>query len=264
MSTHAPAEASRLFIASFARGLQLLEAFREDRPAMKLAELASEAGLSKSAAQRFAYTLVALGYLRKNDTTKEYVLAPRALEIGRRYLQTDPLVAAANPYLHSLNRACLETCTLARLDGVDVVYVARFPAHKEMFVNMPVGMRLPAYCTASGRAILASLPVAAASEMIAASPRTAWTAETITEPDRLEALLAEARSRGFAWANGEYYQGDINVGAAILAPNGTPVGAVNVSAPSSRWTLAKAVEELGPQVVETARAIAGSGGMRGA
>ncbi|SAL10497.1 IclR family transcriptional regulator [Caballeronia sordidicola] len=258
MSEQDNPEDSRLFITSLARGLHLLAAFREDHSSMKLADLALAANMSKSAAQRFTHTLVTLGYLRKNDVSKEYSLAPRSLEVGLRYLQTSQLISNANPYLHSLNRACQETCSLAELDGLDMVYVSRFPAQKEMFVNMPIGMRLPVYCTASGRALLSRLEPERASEMLAACTRVAYTTETITDLAKLEALLAEARTNGFAWANGEYYNGDINVSAAILAPNGKPVGSVNVSAPSSRWTLAKVIDEIGPQVLETARAIGGS------
>jgi IclR family transcriptional regulator, pca regulon regulatory protein len=255
-------EESPLYITSLARGLQLLASFREDRSSMKLADLAQAANMTKSAAQRYAHTLVALGYLRKNDVSKEYSLAPRSLEVGLRYLQTSQLISNTNPYLHSLNRACLETCSLAELDGLDMVYVSRFPAHKEMFVNMPIGMRLPVYCTASGRALLSRLAPDRASEMLAACTRVAYTAETITDLGRLEELLVQARTNGFAWANGEYYNGDINISAPILASNGKPIGSVNVSAPSSRWTLAKAIDEIGPQVLETARAIGGSSSVR--
>ncbi|SAL02342.1 IclR family transcriptional regulator [Caballeronia fortuita] len=249
---------SRLYINSLARGLQLLTAFSEDRPSMKLGDLAEAAGMTKSAAQRFAYTLVALGYLHKNETTKVYSLAPRSLDVGLRYLQTSTLVKSANPYVHALNRACKETCIVAELDGCDVVYIARFPTHREMFVNMPIGMRLPVYCTATGRALLSRLPDVTAASLLEACERVPYTSETVTDLGRLNALLVEARERGFAWANGEYYNGDINIAAAILAPNGKPVGAVNVSAPSTRWTLASAMAELGPQVVETARAIGGT------
>ncbi|SMG61024.1 IclR family transcriptional regulator [Paraburkholderia susongensis] len=258
MNDMAHNEESRLYINSLARGLQLLTAFTADRPAMKLGDLAVAAGMTKSAAQRFAFTLVALGYLHKNEATKVYSLAPSSLEIGLRYLQTNQLIKTANPYVHALNRACQETCIVAELDGHDVVYIARFPTHREMFVNMPIGMRLPVYCTATGRSILACLPDEAAFALLAACDRVAYTSETITDLGRLKSLLVEARERGFAWANGEYYNGDINISAAILAPNGKPIGAVNISAPSTRWTLATAIAELGPQVVETARAIASS------
>jgi IclR family transcriptional regulator, pca regulon regulatory protein len=258
MNDTTESEESRLYINSLARGLQLLTAFTESRPAMKLGDLAVAAGMTKSAAQRFAYTLVALGYLRKNETTKVYSLAPGSLEVGLRYLQTNQLVKSANPYVHALNRACQETCMIAELDGHDVVYIARFPAHREMFVNMPIGTRLPVYCTATGRSILSRLSDDTASALLAACERVNYTSETITDLGRLKDLLVEARERGFAWANGEYYNGDINIAAAILAPNGKPIGAVNVSAPSTRWTLASAIADIGPRVIETARAIGSS------
>lgn len=257
-----PPDESRLFVTSLARGLQVLTAFWEGGASMKLAELAQASGISKSAAQRFTHTLVTLGYLRKNPVTKEFSLAPRSLEVGLRYLQTSPLVTGSNPYLHSLNRACQETCCLAEPDDLDMVYVSRFPAHKEMFVNMPLGMRIPMYCTASGRAILSRLDPDAAMGILSRNNRVSYTASTTTDLDRLADLLAEARANGFAWADSEYYSGDINISAPILDPTGVPVAAVNISAASSRFTLERAKAELGPQAIETARAISGSSAVR--
>lgn len=249
---------SRLFITSLERGLQVLTAFSEGRASMKLAELAQTTGLSKSSVQRFAFTLESLGYLRKDETTKEFSLAPRSLETGLRYLQTSALVKSANPYLHSLNRACKETCSLAEPDGLDMVYVSRFPAHKEMFVNMPVGMRIPMFCTASGRAILSRLDMDVALDVLGRSTRVPYTANTITDLARLKDLLSEARVNGFAWADSEYYSGDVNISAPILDASGTPIAAVNISAAASRFKLAEAKLELGPQALETVRAISGS------
>jgi IclR family pca regulon transcriptional regulator len=69
--------------------------------------------------------------------------------------------------------------------------------------------------------------------MLAACRRVAYTAETITGLKKPEDLLAEARTNGFAWANGDYYNGDIDISALILAPNGKPIGTISVWAPSS-------------------------------
>lgn len=240
----------------------MLAAFWEGAASMKLAELAQTSGLSKSAAQRFTHTLVALGYLRKDPVSKEFSLAPRSLEIGLRYLQSSSLVTGSNPYLHSLNRTCQETCSLAEPDGIDMVYVSRFPAHKEMYINMPLGMRIPMFCSASGRAVLAQLGREAALDILRSQPLVAFTANTITSLSRLDALLDEVSNTGFAWADSEYYNGDINISACILDPTGKPVAAVNISAAASRYTLARAKAELGPQVVETARAISSSAAVR--
>ena len=74
-------------------------------------------------------------------------------------------------------------------------------------------------------------------------------------------MLAElefARRHGYARSNGEFYPGDITVSAAVLDAGGTPLGAVNVSVPSSRWSFEQAQAVFGPQVVETAHAISAS------
>jgi len=169
MTTVAP-EDSPLFVAALARGLTLLAAFSEGRPAMTLPELAEATGLTKSAAQRFAHTLWTLGYLRKNPDSKKFSLSPQSLQLGMQYAQTSPLVLGGNPFLHSLNRTSQETCSLAEPDGLDMVYVARFATHKQMFVHMPVGMRIPMYCAAAGRAVLARLEPDRARRLLQQSP----------------------------------------------------------------------------------------------
>lgn len=187
----ASAEDSPLYVAALARGISVLGAFTEGRPALTLPELAEATGLTKSAVQRFAHTLWVLGYLRKHPQTKKFSLAPLSLELGMRYAQTSALVLGGNPFLHSLNRSSQETCSLAEPDGLDMVYVARFATHKQMFVHMPVGKRLPIYCTAAGRAVLSRLDPARARELLAACRRRAFTNTTITD---LDALMAESRS----------------------------------------------------------------------
>ena len=139
-----------------------------------------------------------------------------------KYVQTSPLVLGGNPFLHSLNRNCQETCSLAEPDGLDMVYVARFATHKEMFVNMPVGMRLPLYCTAAGRAVLSRLDPDVAHGLLERSDRRSHTAATITGMDALLAELEFARRHGYARSNGEFYPGDITVSAAVLDAGGIP------------------------------------------
>ncbi|WP_459615198.1 IclR family transcriptional regulator [Bordetella sp. 2513F-2] len=258
MPSVASHEDSPLFVAALARGISLLTAFKEGRPAMTLPELAEATGLTKSAVQRFAHTLWTLGYLRKDPVNKKFSLAPLSLELGMRYAQTSPVVLGGNPFLHSLNRTSQETCSLAEPDGTDMVYVARFATHKQMFVHMPVGMRLPLYCTAAGRAVLSRLPEEVARGLLERCERRAYTATTITGMAQLMEELAFARHHGYARSDGEFYPGDITVSAPILDSGGTPVGAVNVSVPSSRWSFDEAQAVFGPQVLETAHAISAS------
>ncbi|WP_454691716.1 IclR family transcriptional regulator [Achromobacter aloeverae] len=251
-------EDSPLFVSALARGISLLRAFSESSPAMTLPELAQATGLTKSAVQRFAHTLWTLGYLRKDPASKKFSLAPLSLELGMRYTQTSALVLGGNPFLHSLNRTSQETCSLAEPDGTDMVYVARFATHKQMFVHMPVGMRLPMFCTAAGRAVLSRLEPARARGLLERSRRVAYTPSTITGIDRLMEELEFTRHHGYARSDGEFYPGDITISAPVMDAGDTPVGAVNVSVPSSRWSFAEAQAVFGPQVLETAHAIQAS------
>ena len=94
MTQPRPAEDSPLFIAALARGVSVLRAFSEGRPAMTLPELAEATGLSKSSVQRFAHTLWTLGYLRKDPASKKFSLGPWSLELGMKYVQTSPLAVS--------------------------------------------------------------------------------------------------------------------------------------------------------------------------
>ncbi|MEO6958896.1 MAG: IclR family transcriptional regulator [Burkholderiaceae bacterium] len=246
---------SPLFNMSLHKGIDVLMSFGPDRRDMNLSEIADAAGLSKSAAQRFAYTLETLGFLRKDSRTKRFSLTPKTVELGYRYLLVNPLIERANPYLLDLNKRCGETVNMAEPDGTDMVYVARFATSLHASVHMPVGRRLPMFCTSSGRALLSAMPPDQAYEILKSSPRPKFTPATITDIDVLMGLLEEAREVGYSYSRGEYYRGDLNISLVILDAHGCPTAAVNISAPSVRWTPARLKRELVPELIETGRLI---------
>lgn len=255
LATMTEAEDSPLYVTALAKGLSVLTAFGPSRPAMNLLELADATGLNKSTIQRSVFTLEALGYLARDGGSKRYRLTVKSLEMGTGYLQTAELVERANPFIQQLNRQTGESCNLLEPWETDMVYVARFTSHKEMPIHVPIGQRLPMYCTAAGRAYLSALPKEAASVYIERSKRTAFTAHTVTDPDALMALLQRAHTDGFSLITEEIYVGDIAVGACIVNADGQPLAAINISVPFSRWRPEQVLSDLAPQLVNTARAI---------
>lgn len=250
-----PNQNSTLFIQSLSTGLDVLLSFDSEHPTMNLPEIAEAAGISKSAAQRFAYTLEALRFLRKDPVTRRYSLAPKALDVAYRFQLANPLIERANPYLLELNRRCDETVNLSEADGLDMVFIARFPSSTHSVVHMPVGRRLPIFCTAAGRAYLSMLEEAEARAILEASERVKFTPSTQTDIAKLMRMLEEARENGFAYAYEEFYRTDLNLGVPLLNASGRPVAAVNVSVSSTRWTPARLRKELAPLMIETARMI---------
>lgn len=244
-----------LFNDSAQKALAVLEAFGRGRRVLKLAEAAELAGITKASAQRCIHTLEVLGYLRRDRRSTGWVLTPRALGIAHAYLSGYHLIEQATQHLVDLNRATGESVSLSEPDGTDMVFVARFPSHKRFLIHMPIGRRLPMYCTASGRAFLSALPAAQAQRLLRQCSLQPLTPMTITDPRRILELIEAAHRDGFACSDQECYRGDLTVAAPVLGEGGHPVGAVNISAPTSRWTLEEMRGKIAPLVMETARAV---------
>ncbi len=247
-----------LFVQSVEKAFRVLSAFGNGARSMGLSEIAAESGLDRSAAQRFTHTLERLGYLRKDPRTRHYELTVRTLDIGHRYITSSALVERAAPYLLDLSRATEEAVSLTVLDGTDIVYVSRLLSRHMLNTNVQVGSRLPAYCTAPGRAILARMPRAEARRLLEKSDRRAYTPHTTTLLAELLAKLDTATHRGFALAVEEIYPGDVSIAAAVLGPQGEPAAAVNVAVSLSRCQPATAVERYASLVVTAATAMSQS------
>lgn len=252
-----------LMVNSVEKALRVLNAFDGTRRRLNLSQIAGAAGLDLSAAQRFAYTLLRLGYLRKDEATRHYALGPKTLEFGRRYLQSSELVERVMPYLLHLHQSCGETANLTLLDGDDIVFVARFLSRNVFNVDVVVGTRLPAFCTAPGLAMLARLDPAEAEAILHRSDRRAFTPHTVTDIQQIVARLAGIRRDGFALAHQEVFHGDISVAAAIVDAAGRPEGAINLASSTMRWTPAEARKTYAPRVVAAAAAASSKRGVAG-
>lgn len=244
-----------LFNDSAQKALAVLEAFGRGRRVLKLAEAAEVAGITKASAQRCIYTLEVVGYLRRDQRSTGWVLTPRALALAHAYLSGYHLIEQATQHLVDLNRATGESVSLSEPDGTEMVFVARFPSQKRFLIHMPIGRRLPMYCTASGRAYLSALSAAEAQQVLRQSTLQPLTPMTITDPQRIVELIETAHAEGFSCSNQECYRGDVTVASPVIGEGGHPVGAINISAPTSRWTLEEMRAKLAPLVMETARAI---------
>ena len=243
-----------LFNRSVEKAFAILGAFSAEQRTLNLGEIAAAAGMTKSSAQRCTHTLERLGYLKREPRGARWVLSPRVLGIAHAYFASHPLIENATTHLIDLNQACGESVNLSEPDGTDMVFIARFPSHKRFFIHMPIGRRLPMYCTAAGRAYLSALPRAEAQRILRASPLRSLTPQTITDPKQILRLIDAARESGYAWCSQECYRGDLTIGAAVLGDDGRPVAAINISGPTSRWTLAELRAKLSPLLLETARA----------
>ncbi|MFM9424839.1 IclR family pca regulon transcriptional regulator [Variovorax sp. GrIS 2.14] len=253
----APApDSDPLFNQSLEKGLAVLRAFDDAHRTMTLAEIAERTDMSKGSAQRTVHTLQVLGYIGKHPQTRRFQLLPRTIELGFNYLAGNALIKIAHPYLSQLANASGETASVTEPVGAEMVYVAQLMTSKFIPVLTPVGMRIPMYCTSSGRAWLSSLPDDQVLVLLQMAPRPARTPSTLTDIKPIMARIAECRRVGYATNAEELFLGDMGIGAPILNRQGDALGAVHLSPPTSRWTMEDARKKLAPMVIECARAIA--------
>jgi IclR family transcriptional regulator, pca regulon regulatory protein len=240
------------FVQSLDRGLAVIRAFGPERERLSLSEVAKATGLTRAAARRFLLTLVKLGYVRNDG--REFSLRPRVLELGYAYLSGLALPEVAAPHLEELVARLHESSSISVLDGHQIVYVARVPTKRIMTVAISVGTRFPAYATSMGRVLLAALTDDELDRYLAEAAFERLTARTVTNPDRLRAIVREAARQGYAIVDQELEEGLRAVAVPIRgAADGT--AAINVSAHASRVSMVALRGRILPALLETARQI---------
>ncbi len=247
---------------SLERGLAILGCFTPERPVLGIAEIADELGISRSTTHRYVITLFALGYLEQ-DSSRRYRLGLGVTDLGMSVLNATGLREHAHPYLQELRRDTSYTVSIAALNGADIVYVDRAPSFRNYVdLGLDTGSRLPAYATAMGKVLLASLPEREQSELLASIKLTQRGPNTITSKNALRVELEQIREEGFAVNDQELAEGVHAIAVPVRAISGKVVAALGLSADTSTISLEELVDALGPHLVSTADRISARLGYR--
>lgn len=243
----------RDFVQSIERGFAVLMAFDADLPHPSLAEVAERTGLSRPAVRRILLTLQRLGYVA--GAGGRWSLTPRVLTIGQHYAATHGIVEIAQPHLLRVVEQTGESASLAQLDGIDVIYVARVHARRVLSLNVDIGTRLPAHATSMGRVLAAFAESAVVDRIIAEGGLPALTSSTITDPIVFRDALHEVRRAGYAVVDGELEDGFLSAAVPVRDAQGTVVAALAYSTSRGRRTPEEVEEEAVPVLLEVAEAI---------
>lgn len=247
------AAAPQTRLSSVAMAIRLLKAFSEDQAEIGVSALAQQLGLAKSTVHRLAVTLVAEGMLEKNPETDKYRLGVALFRLGTLVRRRMDLSTEARPYLFALREKTHETVLLGILSDADVMYVYNLESPQAIRMGLDIGVRRPAFCTAVGRAILAFQPDDAISRLLA-RPLRPRTTETVTDPEKVRALLQEVRRVGYAIENEESEAGMRAIAAPVRDAAGRIAGAVGVAGPKQRLSM-KVLAGIADPLLEASAAI---------
>lgn len=222
---HDPGEAGRTVLGRIA---MIMDAFDDGDQVLTLMDLSQRVHLPKSTVHRLAEQLRVLGWLERDYNG--YRVGMRLFELGCLALQPNQLRDIAFPHLSALAAKTGCAVQLGILDHGQVVYLERVLVGG---YGLPtrLGGRMPAYCTALGKAMLAYDGQAA--DEVMASKLERRTANTITDPELLRSNLAQVRQSGVAFDVKEACEG-LGCVAAPIRNSGRAIGAVSVTGPVTR------------------------------
>lgn len=221
---------------------------------MTLSELTSETDIPKSSLFRILATLEQSGCVQLMGSSKRYQLGLKMWELGSAYIEQSDLDSAATPHMEELAQDCGESVFLGMLDGADVVYVRRIESPRSVTVVRKLGHRAPIYCTATGEAMLAFLPVTQADEIVNNLQFEAHTPQTNTSRSELRRRLEVIREDGVAVVDGEFNPKLLCVSAPVFGSRGAVQAAITVAMLSSQATNEQ-VTEAKDRVLEAAQSV---------
>jgi DNA-binding IclR family transcriptional regulator len=241
----------RKFVTALARGLDVLSAFTPSDGLLGNQEIAARTGLPKPTVSRLTYTLTKLGYLAHVERFGKYQLAPGAISLGYTALANMGIRNVARPLMQKLADDMAGSVALGAYDRHSVLYIEYCTSNSPVALRLEVGSRIPMATTSAGRALLAVLPASvrdAILDDIARTQRSEWP----QLKDAIERAALDLAERGFAISAGDWYP-DVNAAAVpLVLPDGSGAFALNCGAPAFRLSRERLINEVGPQLVETA------------
>jgi DNA-binding IclR family transcriptional regulator len=231
------------------RALDILLCFTREEPTRSLTQIAEAIHMSKTTVHRLLATLENKRFITRDKTSGLYRLGFRFIEMASLVLQDVELHRWAHPYLQRLSSEYGETVDLSILDGSHVIYLEVIESPQRVKLAAAVGQRLPAFYTASGKALLAHLPEEQTRKIIADNLAEASNHRHTSIDDIISDLRITAE-RGYSISEQEYEEAINAVAAPIFDSERHPIASIAIVGPSFRLskdrlpTLGNALREM--------------------
>ena len=233
-------------IPSVKRAFGVLELFRDGIRSFSVPEITASLGLPRTTAHELVQTLLACGYLDRDDTrTHRFKLGLRVFELGSIYAAQLDITEECRKVAKKVSKTCGETVQVAIRDVTDAVFIIRVDSSHILRLVSAVGSRLPAHCTAVGKMLLSDLTDEELTVFYKGNERLpGMTAKSITSRRGLLSELAEIRTRGYAYDDCESNEDARCVAAPVYDRNGIICAAMSITVPVTRMNTGRKNELL--------------------
>lgn len=237
-----------------AKTLVLLDLLAAHPAGLSSAEAARKSGLTGNLVFRILKTFVETGYAVQREDDKAYTLSRRLLGLSQPRVGDRSLVRCAYEALRNLRDATGETVQLLIETDGETLVLEQIQGTQALQVCGRVGMRIPLYSCAPGKAILAWWSESQRADWFRGRKLRRFTATTLSNRQELERELAEARQKGFTVDRAEGIAGIHCVASPVLDEHGAPLAAVTAMGPAGRIP-EKVIDRLGKHCIHAASEI---------
>lgn len=248
-------------LKSVDNALMILDVLADARNEMSLSDIARALSISKSATFRLMDTLIYRGFIQQDPSSKKYRLGPHLIFLGTATIGHNEPLKVIHRHLEKLAKEINENAHYVVFDGREIIFLDKVESSRPAKMGSWIGAKMPAYCTGTGKALLASLPDDRLGEYLDSATFRRYTEFTITDRTALLSELKNIRKCGYSVDNQEIEDGLICIAVPIIGLNGETIGAISISGPKARIEPNK--NEILKAVKETAVEISRNLGRRG-
>ncbi len=216
-------------IQSVNRAIDILSIFSPAQPRMGVTEISEKLKLSKPTVHGIIKTLADRGFIYRDPETRKYSLGLKVYELGTLLFSTLKINQVGAVPAHRLAESVNHMTRLAIWDDSSILITLNIQPGSQNPNLQQVCHRVPAYCSASGKSILASMPQASLDDYLKNIEFEKFTSQTINTVDSLLQDLEKIRTLGYAYDNGEYMSDLSCISNAVFDRTGNPVASISVS-----------------------------------
>ena len=219
------------------RVLDILDTVAASTKPLSATDINEVLNLPKATAHRLCAKLEARGYLLKRVDGKSYQPGNHLFDLAVGVLANSRFGATRHAILTELSEKVGETCNIAYPDGLYMAYSDRVETKAPLRLQFPIGMRVPLYCTASGKLYLSTLPKSRRKSVINKLKLERRAKNTITNPEMLLAEIDNVERQQCSIDNQEFYDDVIAIAVPIKDKQGRFYSSLAIQAPASRISI---------------------------
>jgi len=214
------------FSEALSRGLTIIGAFEANRLQMTLGDLSKLVDLPRATVRRSLHTLMHLGYVSFDG--RLFTLTPNILRLATAYRSSSPLIARLQPICDRISRQIEGLCSAAVLDDQDTMMIARAAPGQVTSIGMGLGYRVPAFCSALGRVLIAGLDDAQLADFFERLDPVRQTVHTVVDKVALREAIGIVRAQDFAYVSEESVLGFQSIAIPVRDHQQRTIAALNI------------------------------------